>query len=67
LRVLPTVLADGVVVATWKIDQRRKSASLIVSLLQTQPARVRREIEAEAESLLQFAAPEAASRQVVMS
>ena len=67
LRVLPTVLADGVVVGTWKIERRKAAAVLIVSLFGKQPARARREIEAEAEALLAFTEADAGSREVRMS
>jgi hypothetical protein len=64
LRVLPTVLVDGIVAGTWKIGRRRATASLIVSLFASQTARTRREIEAEGEALLAFAEPDAATRQI---
>ena len=64
LRVLPTVLVDGIVAGTWKIECRRTAGSLIVSLFASQPAKVRREIESEAHALLAFAEPDAATRQV---
>jgi hypothetical protein len=67
LRVLPTVLVDGVVVGTWKVERRRATASLIVSLFASQPARARREIEAEAHALLRFAEPDADPRHVKVS
>jgi hypothetical protein len=67
LRVLPTVLADGVVVGTWKIERRKAAAVLIVSLFGKQSARARREIEAEAEALLAFTEADAGSREVRMS
>jgi DNA glycosylase AlkZ-like len=67
LRVLPTVLVDGMVVGTWKVDRRRAAATLIVSLFGTQPARAsreRRELEAEADALLRFSEPDAATHEV---
>jgi Winged helix DNA-binding domain len=67
LRVLPTVLVDGVVAGTWKTERRRAAASLTVSLFGTQPARVRREIEAEGDSLLRFSEPDADTREVKVS
>ena len=66
LRVLPTVLVDGIVAGTWKIERRRATASLIVSLFASQTARTRREIEAEGEALLAFAEPDAATRQITV-
>jgi hypothetical protein len=67
LRVLPTVLVDGVVAGTWKIERRRAARSLIVSLFGSQPARARQEIAAEADALLRFAEPESEARQVQVS
>jgi hypothetical protein len=64
LRVLPTVLVDGNVAGPWKIERRRNAASLIVSLFASQSARVRREIEAEADALLTFSEPDASTRLV---
>jgi Winged helix DNA-binding domain len=64
LRVLPTVLVDGVVAGTWKTERRRAAASLTVALFGTQPARVRRAIEAEADALLGFAEADAEAREV---
>jgi hypothetical protein len=64
LRVLPTVLVDGMVAGTWKIEQRRQAASLIVSLFTSHSPRARREIEAEADALLAFTEPDASTRQI---
>jgi hypothetical protein len=66
LRVLPTVLVDGIVAGTWKLERRGAAASLVVSLFGSQATRARREIEAEAEALLEFAEPDATARQVQM-
>lgn len=67
LRVLPTVLVDGTVAGTWKIECRRTTGSLIVSLFASQPAKVRREIESEADALLAFAEPDVATREIKIS
>jgi DNA glycosylase AlkZ-like len=67
LRVLATVLVDGVVVGTWKIERRKTSAVLIVTLFGSLPARACREVEAEAEALLEFSEPDAQTRQIRMS
>ena len=66
LRVLPTVLVDGTVAGTWKLERTRAAAALTVSLFAPQPLAVRRAIEAEADSLLVFAEPDAQSRQVTV-
>jgi hypothetical protein len=67
LRVLPTVLVDGTVAGTWKIECRRTTGSLIVALFASQPAKVRREIESEADALLAFAEPDVATREIKIS
>jgi hypothetical protein len=64
LRVLPTVLVDGTVAGTWKIERRPTTASLIVTLFGSQSARTRREIEAEAQAVLAFAEPDAVTQHV---
>jgi hypothetical protein len=64
LRVLATVLVDGMVAGTWQVERRRKVATLAVSLFARVAPRVRQEIEAEATRLLAFSEPDAASREV---
>ena len=67
LRVLATVLVDGTVAGTWKIERRKTAAVLEVTLFGRPPARSRRAIEAEAEVLLQFCEPEAPSKEIRLS
>jgi hypothetical protein len=64
LRVLPTVLVDGSVAGTWKMERRRASLTLTVSLFGAETARRRIEIEAEADALLRFSEPEAQLRKI---
>ncbi len=59
LIVSPTVLVDGVVVGTWRVETRRKAATVSVRLFQSVNARDRKAIEDEAVSAAQFLAPEA--------
>ena len=67
LRVLATVLLDGVVVGTWKIERGKTAAVLDVSLCGKRPAPARREIEAEAEAMLACSETDAATREVRVS
>jgi hypothetical protein len=66
LRVLPTVLVDGSVAGTWKMERRGALTSVTMSLFGTQPASVRREIETEADALLRFAEPDSPSTRVLL-
>ena len=59
LRVAPTVLIDGFVGATWRIERTRRVATAVIEPFATLPARVRTEAQAEAEALLRFAEPDA--------
>lgn len=55
------VLVDGVVAGTWRIETRRKSATVDVRLFGKVSAKDRKAIEAEAESAARFLAPDAAA------
>jgi hypothetical protein len=59
LRVLATVLVDGFVAGTWKIERERAVARLVVEPFTTLPASVRRDVESEGQALLRFAEPDA--------
>jgi hypothetical protein len=59
LRVAPTVLIDGFVAATWKIERTRRAASLVVEPFAPLASRVRKDVIAEGEALLHFAEPDA--------
>ena len=64
LRVLATVLIDGEVAATWKIERRRNAATLTVSPFGRLAPAARRAVESEADALLRFAEPDAATRDI---
>lgn len=66
LRVLATVLVDGMVAGTWKADRKRAGATLDVDLFAPATRRVRAEIEAEGDALLRFLEPDAPRTQVVI-
>jgi winged helix DNA-binding protein len=64
LRVLATVLVDGMVAATWKIERTKSAADLTVTTFGTVPSRRRPEIEKEGKALLAFVEPDAATARV---
>ncbi len=64
LRVAATVLVDGFVAGTWKLDRKKDAATLTVEPFAAFSARTRRETVAEGESLLRFAEPDARSFEV---
>ncbi|UJR82004.1 winged helix DNA-binding domain-containing protein [Sandaracinus amylolyticus] len=64
LRVAPTVLIDGVVAATWKIDRKKTGATLTVTPFDTIAKKVRPELEQEADALLAFHEPDAPKREL---
>ncbi len=57
-----TVLVDGFVRGTWRVNRRRGAAVLSVQPFVRLTRQVRKDVEAEGERLLAFAAPEAATR-----
>ena len=64
LRVAATVLVDGFVAGTWKTDRKKDVATLTVETFAAFPARARKELIAEGESLLRFVEPDARSFEV---
>ena len=67
LRVAATVLVDGVVAATWKIERAKKRATLAVQIFGKATKRVVKEIEDEGERVLAFIEPDASDRDVKLS
>jgi winged helix DNA-binding protein len=61
LRIAATVLVDGFVAATWKLQPAKNAVTIIVEPFTRLSAQVRQEIGAEAEAVARFAEP-AASR-----
>lgn len=71
-----TVLVDGVVAATWRVERarvedagtrrRRERATLVVEPFGTITARDRRDVEAEAERFVTFFADDAVAHEVVV-
>ena len=64
LRIAATVLVDGFAAGTWKLEATKKAATLTIEPFKPLAARVKKEVEAEAESLLKFAEPEARTHEV---
>jgi hypothetical protein len=64
LRVAPTVLVDGFVGATWRIERTRRAAALVIDPFAPFTTRVRKEVQSEAEALLRFAEPDAGTIEV---
>ncbi len=60
----PTFLVDGSVAGKWKVERRRKQASLVLEPFERLPAAARRELKEEGESLLRFHEPDAESYRV---
>jgi hypothetical protein len=59
LMVPATFLVDGFVAGTWKIERKRRTATLSVKPFGTLPRAVRRDLEEEGEKLLRFAEDDA--------
>jgi hypothetical protein len=64
LQVPATFLVDGFVAGTWKIERKKSAATLLATPFTALAKKVRAELEAEGERLLQFAEPEVSSHQV---
>jgi len=64
LQVAATVLVDGFVAGTWRVERTRAAATLRLLPFATLPARTRREVEAEGEALLAFVEPDSRGREV---
>jgi hypothetical protein len=64
LRIAATVLVDGFVAGAWRTDRRKAAATLTVEPFAPLAARVRRDVEEEAEALLRFAEPDAGAYEV---
>jgi hypothetical protein len=62
-----TVLVDGTVAATWKIERVRDRATLTIRPFRRLTAAERAEVTEEAERMLRFAAPESGPRAVRFS
>jgi Winged helix DNA-binding domain len=64
LRVTSTVLVDGFVAATWKLERAKKQSTITVQLLEKLAKLTVAAIEQEAERVVKFMDPEAATHDV---
>lgn len=60
LRLLATILVDGVVSGTWRVERKRKAATLQITPFAPLSKESRAELEAEGETLLRFLEEDAA-------
>ena len=67
LRVRAAFLWDGMVAGTWEVERKRAQATLVMTPFHSLPARAAKELSAEAEALLRFAADDATSFAVRIS
>jgi Winged helix DNA-binding domain len=59
LRIAATVLVDGFVAGTWKIERTKTTARMTIDPFAPFAARTRKEVAAEGDALLHFAEPDA--------
>ena len=59
LRIAATVLVDGFVAGTWKLERKKGAATVAIAPFTTFSPRTRKEVTAEAEALARFAEPDA--------
>jgi hypothetical protein len=64
LRVKATFLVDGYVAGTWRVERKRRQATLLIEPFGKLPKRLRDELVPEAEALLRFVEPDAESYSV---
>jgi hypothetical protein len=62
LRVMAAVLVDGYAAGTWFVERKGKAATLTAEPFASWTRRVREEVAAEAEAVLEFSEPDAATR-----
>ena len=67
LRLLPTILVDGVVAGMWRSERVRKEATLTVTPFAPLTTATRRELAGEAEGLIRFIEDDATSHNVTFA
>jgi hypothetical protein len=67
LQWLPTMLVDGMVAGTWSVDLRRREASLTLKPFERLTRPARSALTEEAERLVRFMKPDAASHAVLFA
>jgi hypothetical protein len=60
----PTFLVEGAVAGTWSVEATKKKATLVLAPFERLPAAAKRDLRAEAERLVRFVEPDAASHAV---
>ncbi len=65
LRLLSSFLVDGMVAGIWRVDGKRKAATLTLSPFAPLPRRVQTELEEEGEQLLRFLEPATTTHDIV--
>jgi hypothetical protein len=61
-----SILVDGFIRGTWRIDTKRAESVLKVGLFDSLTPADRTDVEAEAERLAQFLVPDATTREIVI-
>ena len=61
LRIAATVLVDGFVAGTWKVERSKTAAKMTIEPFAPFAAQARKEVATEADALLRFAEPDARS------
>jgi hypothetical protein len=64
LQIKPAFLVDGLVAGIWSIEVRRREATLTLRPAKKLPAKVRKELTAEAERLARALHPDARAHRV---
>jgi hypothetical protein len=64
LRIAATVLVDGQVSGTWKVERKKTAATLVVMPFAPFTRTTKQQVEAEGDALLRFAEPDATVRDV---
>ena len=59
LRVLPTLLVDGMVAGTWTVERKKKVATLVIEPFRELAGAVRDEVASEGRRLVEFVEPDA--------
>lgn len=67
LRLLATILVDGVVCGTWRVETKRKAATLQITPFAPLPRKVRLALEEEGEGLPRFLEPDATSHDITFT
>lgn len=67
LRLLPSILVDGVVAGTWRSDRKRRDATLTITPFRSLPPGTKRDLAAGGEGLIRFIEEDAATHAVTFA